>query len=295
MAENMIDGKFAHGSTRPPSGNQVLPLFSLKGKTAIVSGAAAGIGQAIAQGFAEAGANVAIWYNSNKKAIERAVDISRTYNVKATGKAYQVNVTSYEAVQAAVDNIVAEFGGRLDIFVANSGVTWEDGPMLDGKVEHYRRVVNTNLDGTYYCARAAGTHWWRQRKEGTTVDGQELGASYRGGSFIATASMSGHIANIPQLQAPYNASKAGVIHLCKSLAVEWVGFARANSVSPGYINTEISAFCSAETKQTWLDKIPMGREGEPNELKGAYLYLASDASSYTTGIDLLVDGGYCAP
>ncbi|KAK3378293.1 sorbitol utilization protein SOU2 [Podospora didyma] len=293
MTENMKDGKFVHNNTEPPKSDRVLPLFSLKGKTAIVTGAAAGIGYAIAQGFAEAGADVAIWYNTNKKAIDRAADIEKTFGVKC--KAYQVNVTTYEAVQNAVDSIVKEFNGRLDIFVANSGVTWEDGPMLDGPPEHYRRVVNTNLDGTFYCARAAGVHWRRQKKEGTAIDGKTRLEGFSYGSFIATASMSGHIANIPQLQAAYNASKAGVIHLCKSLAVEWVGFARANSVSPGYIKTDISLFCSPETKATWKDKIPMGREGEPSELKGAYLYLASDASSYTTGIDVLVDGGYCAP
>lgn len=81
----------------------------------------------------------------------------------------------------------------------------------------------------------------------------------------------------------------------KSLAVEWVRFARANSVSPGYIATELSNFVQDDTKKIWRDKIPMGREGLPEELKGAYLYLASDASSYTTGADLVVDGGYCAP
>jgi len=107
--------------------------------------------------------------------------------------------------------------------------------------------------------------------------------------------MSGHIVNIPQLQAAYNAAKAGVIHLCRSLAVEWVGFARANSVSPGYMATEISDFVPKETKDMWKDKIPMGREGEAHELKGAYLYLASDAASYTTGTDIIVDGGYCLP
>ena len=81
----------------------------------------------------------------------------------------------------------------------------------------------------------------------------------------------------------------------KSLAVEWVKFARANSVSPGYIATEISDFVPSETKNIWRDKIPMGREGHPEELKGTYLYLASDASSYTTGADIVVDGGYCCP
>ena len=82
--------------------------------------------------------------------------------------------------------------------------------------------------------------------------------------------------------------------MCKSLAVEWVKFARANSVSPGYMATEISDFVPPETKAIWKGKIPMGREGEANELKGVYLYLASDAASYTTGTDIVVDGGYCA-
>lgn len=90
----------------------------------------------------------------------------------------------------------------------------------------------------------------------------------------------------------YNAAKAGVIHLCKSLSVEWVQFARANSVSPGYVATEISDFIPPETKAIWRGKTPMGRECEPHELKGAYLYLASDASSFVTGADITVDGGY---
>jgi len=118
--------------------------------------------------------------------------------------------------------------------------------------------------------------------------------NYSYGSFIVTVSMSSRIANVPQLQSAYNAGKAGVRHLCQSLAVEWVRFARANSVSPGYIATKISNFVPPETKAIWRSKIPMGREGEAHELKGAYLYLASDASSYMTGTDILVDGEYCA-
>ncbi|KAK3956050.1 hypothetical protein QBC32DRAFT_331834 [Pseudoneurospora amorphoporcata] len=292
MAAEMKDGKFAHDITVAPPSNSVMSLFSLKGKTAIVTGAAAGIGYGVAEAFAEAGANVAIWYNSNKKALDAAADIEKRYGVKC--KAYQVNVTSLEAVESAVTEIVKEFNGRLDIFVANSGIPWTDGPALDGPPESYKRVMATNVDGTFWCAQVAGRHWRRQKQEGTTMDGKKLeGFTY--GSFIATASMSGHIANIPQLQAAYNASKAAVIHLCRSLAIEWVGFARANTISPGYIRTDISAFCSPEVKNAWKDKIPMGREGEVNELKGAYLYFASDASSYTTGTDLLVDGGYCAP
>ena len=93
-------------------------------------------------------------------------------------------------------------------------------------------------------------------------------------------------------QACYNACKAGIIHLAKSLAVEWVDFARVNCVSPGYIDTAISADCAFEMKEAWFGYTPMRRDGDPRELKGAYLYLASDASTYTTGADLVVDGGY---
>ncbi|KAH6626875.1 hypothetical protein B0J18DRAFT_425894 [Chaetomium sp. MPI-SDFR-AT-0129] len=292
---DMQGGKFTHDATTAPNTDRVLPLFSLKGKTAIVSGASSGnIGVGIAQAFAEAGANVAIWYNTRKEAAEQAAaGIAKEYGVKC--QAYQVDVVSPAECKATIDSIVRSFNGRLDIFVANSGVAWTAGPMLDGPLDMYSKVVQTNLDGTYYSARAAGEVFRRQKQEGTDIEGRPLDPPFKTGSFIATASMSGHIVNVPQLQASYNASKAAVIHLCKSLAVEWVSFARANTVSPGYIITSISEFCDADTKQAWKDKIPMGREGEVGELKGAYLYLASDASSYTTGTDIAVDGGYSAP
>jgi len=296
MADKAMNGgSFAHDNTIAPGAGpkaRVLPLFSNKGKTAIVSGAGAGIGLAVAQALAESGANVAIWYNSNKKALERAKDIETEYGVKC--KAYQVNTTDAKHVEEVIDEIVKEFNGRLDIFIANAGIPWTQGAMLDGEIDHYRKVVSTDLDSTFYCARAAGKHWRRQKTEGTDVNGKKL-ENFTYGSFVATASMSGHIVNIPQLQAAYNAAKAGIIHLCKSLAVEWVQFARANSVSPGYMATEISDFVPKETKDMWRDKIPMGREGEAHELKGAYLYLSSDAASYTTGSDIIVDGGYCLP
>lgn len=166
--------------------------------------------------------------------------------------------------------------------------------MVDGPLDHYNQIVDINLNGVFYSAKAAAAHWRRQKEEGTDLNGNPL-TNFTYGSFVATASMSGHIVNFPQLQSAYNAAKSGVIHLCKSLAVEWVRFARANTISPGYIATEISNFVPQETKNIWKDKIPMGREGEVGELKGAYLYLASDASSYTTGADLVVDGGYTLP
>ena len=162
-----------------------------------------------------------------------------------------------DAVVNAVDEQVADFNGRLDIFVANAGIPWTMGPMADGPEAHYHDVVSTDLDGVYFCAKAASKHWRRQKLESTTMDGKPLD-SYTSGSFVATASMSGVIVNVPQLQAAYNAAKAGVIHLCKSLAVEWAGYARANCVSPGYIITEISNFVPQETKDIWKGKIPLG-------------------------------------
>ncbi|KAJ3526154.1 hypothetical protein NM208_g11327 [Fusarium decemcellulare] len=282
---NSQTGTFHHDNMEVPKSSRVMPLFSLKGRTAIVSGAGAGIGLAIAHGFAEAGANVAIWYNSNKQALAEAESIEKEYGVKC--RAYQVNVASPEAVDKAISEIVTEFNGRLDVFVANSGIAWTDGDFIDGPAETARRVMEVNVDGVMWCAKSAGAHFRRQKAE--KLD------NFVAGSFIATASMSGSIVNIPQLQAVYNASKAAVIHFCKSLAVEWTGFARVNTVSPGYIKTEITHFASDDMKRLWKDKTVMGREGEATELKGAYLYLASDAASYTTGHDLVVDGGYSLP
>jgi sorbose reductase len=112
------------------------------------------------------------------------------------------------------------------------------------------------------------------------------------GSFVITASMSGHIANYPQEQTSYNVAKAGCIHMARSLANEWRDFARVNSISPGYIATGLSDFIDQETQDLWNSMIPMGRNGDARELKGAYVYLVSDASSYTTGTDIVIDGGY---
>jgi len=149
-----------------------------------------------------------------------------------------------------VDSNVQEFNSRLDIFVANAGIPWTKGPMTTGPIEHYRDVYATDVDGVWYCARAAAKHFLAQKEAKLE--------NFSQGSFIATASMSGLVVNIPQFQAAYNSAKAAVIHMVKCLAVEWVGFARANSVSPGYIATEISSFVDGETKDIWRDKTVMG-------------------------------------
>lgn len=117
-------------------------------------------------------------------------------------------------MQKTVDQSVKDFNGRLDVFIANAGVPWTEGPMVDGPLRHYTKVVGIDLDGTFYCARAAAAHWKRQKEQGTDLNGKPL-QNFSYGSFVATASMSGHIVNFPQMQAAYNAAKSGVIHLCE--------------------------------------------------------------------------------
>lgn len=118
----------------------------------------------------------------------------------AKGQAYQVDVTDEQTVKKAVEEHVKEFNGRLDIFVANAGIPWVQGPMTDGETSHYHKVVSTDLDGVFYCAKAAAEIWRKQYETGADLAGNKL-ENYSYGSFVATASMSGHIANIPQLQS----------------------------------------------------------------------------------------------
>ncbi|RYN33133.1 L-xylulose reductase [Alternaria tenuissima] len=292
MSEGIKNGVFQRNNTKPPADSPAMQLFSLAGKTAIISGAGQGIGLTVAKTFAEAGANVAIWYNSNSMAIEEADNIEKVFKVKC--KAYKVDVTSYDEVKVAMENAIKELNGRVDIFVANSGVSWGDESFIDSNIARYLEVMDINTNGFVYCAHVAGSHFRRQKQEGTTLHGTSL-ENFETGSFIATASMSGHIVNIPRRQAAYNASKAAVIHMCKSLAIEWLKFARVNTVSPGFIETTIAGPIANDVMSAIMDKVPMGRFGKTVELKGVYLLLASDASSYMTGTDILVDGGYTAP
>ncbi|RDH38306.1 NAD(P)-binding protein [Aspergillus welwitschiae] len=256
----------------PTLSDSVFKMFSLQGKVVIITGGTGGIGYNVARGLAEAGANIALWYNTSPHADSLAGALQENFGVRA--KAYKCAVQNFTEVQAMTDAVVRDFG-RLDVMIANAGIPSKAGG-LDDKLEDWQRVVDIDFSGAYYCARVAGTIF---QKQGF-------------GNMIFTASMSGHAANVPQEQACYNACKAGVIHLAKSLAVEWASFARVNCVSPGYIDTPISGDCSFEMKEAWYSLTPLKRDADPRELKGVYLYLASDASTYTTGADIVVDGGY---
>ncbi|KAK9320849.1 hypothetical protein V1517DRAFT_328150 [Lipomyces orientalis] len=249
-------------------------LFSLKGKVAFITGASAGIGYAIAQTFAHAGAEIAFGYNSSSTAVQTAAALAKAAGV--TVEAYKCPVSDPEAVASTFACALEKFG-RIDIVVSNAGITWTSGELI-GPPDHkaWKQIMDVNLDGSYYVAKEAG----------------KVFKSQGSGSLIFTSSISALIVNIPQKQAAYNASKAAVTHLAKSLAVEWASFARVNSVSPGYTITELTRFADAGMRDEWVRRIPMGREALPAELVGAYLYLASDASTYTTGSDIIIDGGY---
>lgn len=258
-----------------PSADSLTDLFSLKGKTVIITGASGprGMGIEAARGCAEMGANVALTYSSRPEGGEKnARELSEKYGIKA--KAYKCNIGKWEDVEKLVADVIKEFG-QIDGFVANAGRTADKG-ILDGSVQDWEEVIQTDLTGTFHCAKAVGPHFKARGK----------------GSFVITASMSGHIANFPQEQTAYNVAKAGCIHFARSLANEWRDFARVNSISPGYIDTGLSDFVPQETQDLWNSMIPLGRNGNAKELKGAYVYLISDASSYTTGADIVIDGGY---
>ncbi|KAF4339602.1 short chain dehydrogenase reductase family [Fusarium beomiforme] len=206
---------------QPPDVNtHVLSQFSLKGKVAAVTGGSRGIGAQIVKGLAEAGADVAIIYTSNKgisDALAEQIALATGQRVKA----YQANVGSRDDIASALNKISEEFGGRLDIVVANAGVC-ANVPSLEYTEETWQHNNSVNYDGVMWTAQAAGRIFERQNK----------------GNLIITASVSGTLVNIPQTQAAYNASKAAVIHLAKSLAVEWTDFARVNCISPGFMATE---------------------------------------------------------
>lgn len=253
----------------------ILDRFRLDGKTALVTGGGQGIGQAYAHALAEAGADVAI-VDLNPTTAEQVAAEVRERGRRAL--AIVADVTRAEDVQRMVDTIVAAWG-KLDIGVNNAGVGgWADAEAMSEA--EWDRVITINLKGVFLCAQAEA----------------RVMIPRRYGKIINTASMSGSIVNRPQNQAAYNASKAAVIHLTRSLATEWAKHGICvNSISPGYTATPLVYSPQvAPMIPTWLEMIPMGRMAEVSDLQGAIVYLASDASSYVTGHDLVIDGGYTA-
>ena len=253
----------------------IIDSFRLDGKRAYITGGARGIGKSIAQAFVEAGAVVAIADLDIDEANKTAQELSQS-----GGKviAAELDVTSQESVEACIKKISEEFGG-IDIAVNNAGICINS-PADEMTLEQWKKVIDINLTGVFLTSQAAGKQMIKQGK---------------GGVIINTASMSAHIVNFPQPQCAYNASKAGVIQLSKSLAIEWVNHnIRVNTISPGYIGTELT-LKSPSLKpliEQWEAMSPMKRIGKPEELQSIAVYLASDAASFTTGSDFVIDGAF---
>jgi NAD(P)-dependent dehydrogenase (short-subunit alcohol dehydrogenase family) len=257
----------------------IIERFRLGGKVALVTGAGQGIGRAFAHALGEAGASVAV--------VDIASDLARQVAEELKGKgvdalAVRADVTDRAEVGRMVDAIVKKWG-KLTIGVNNAGIgQWVDAENITD--EAWRKVMSLNLDAVFMCAQ---------------IEAREMKKTGYG-KIINTASMSGHIVNTPQNQAPYNVSKAGVIHLTRSLATEWAQYGvRVNSISPGYTRTALveNLLATPEGKkmaEAWMPLIPMHRMAEVTDLQGAVVYLASEASDYMTGSDIIIDGGYCA-
>jgi len=248
----------------------IIDKFRLDGKKAYVTGGARGIGKSVALAFAQAGADVAIVDLDLCEAEKTAAEI-KSYGVKSI--AIKADISKPEDVDMMMKEIINAFG-TIDVAFNNAGICINKN-VEDMSLEEWQRVIDVNLTGTYLTTKAAGMIMIKNRK----------------GSIINTASMAGHIIPDAQYHCAYSASKAGIIHLSKALAMEWAPYnVRVNCLSPGYTATELT---KDVIKPYWAERTPMKRVGTPEDMQGAALYLASDASLYTTGIDILVDGGYC--
>jgi NAD(P)-dependent dehydrogenase (short-subunit alcohol dehydrogenase family) len=249
----------------------ILDKFKLDGKKAWVTGGTRGIGRVCAIGLAEAGADVAI-IGTNIETAQKTADEIAGLGVKTV--AVQADVSDPAQVDAMTQKVLDAFG-TLDIAFNNAGIA--DGTNAEDMTpEQWQRTVDVNLTGVFLTSQAAGRIMLKKKS----------------GSIINMASMSASIINVPQKLCNYHATKAGVVALTRSLAAEWApNNVRVNSISPGYHKSEM-AMQFSDNFPIWIPKIPMGRMGEMEELQGLVLFLASDASSYTTGAEIISDGGY---
>jgi NAD(P)-dependent dehydrogenase (short-subunit alcohol dehydrogenase family) len=246
--------------------------FDLTGKVALVTGASSGLGVHFARTLAAAGASVAI---AARRADRLASLQAELQSASRKAVAVELDVQSGDSITAAFA-AVEEALGPIDIVVNNAGISIVK-PALEMPVEDWDAVVNTNLRGAWLVAQTAGKRWLMGKRPGVIVN---------------IASILG-LRTIGQV-APYNASKAGLIHLTRALAMEWARHdIRVNAICPGYIETEMNGdFWKTPAGRRLIDRIPQRRIGQPEHLDGALLLLASDAGTFMTGSVLTVDGGH---
>jgi NAD(P)-dependent dehydrogenase (short-subunit alcohol dehydrogenase family) len=250
----------------------VLDKFSLTGRTAVVTGATRGLGRAFARALAEAGANVVVVGRDENAAAQVEEEIG------ALGVGVRTvlgDVTRRADVERMLEETVASFG-RADVLVNNAGACIHK-PAADVTDDEWHAVLDVNLNGVWIASQVFGRHMIERG----------------GGSIVNIGSMSASIVNRPQWQPAYNASKAAVHHLTRSLAAEWApANVRVNALAPGYMHTDMSPIHDPRFHRYWIEDTPQQRAGEPDELGPAIVFLASDASSFMTGSVLTVDGGY---
>ena len=258
----------------PADLGRLATLFDLAGRTALVTGAARGLGRAFAVGLARAGADVAA-ADIDRAGAERTAGVVRALGRRAL--ALDVDVTDWASVVAMAD-ATAEGLGRVDIAFNVPGINVRK-PALDLTPEEFRRIVDVNLVGVFHCARAIGARMVAQG----------------GGRMVNVASIYGHVAL--EGQAAYAATKHAVVGLTRVLALEWAPHGiRVNALAPGYVHTDLTGPLRADEARygTLISRTPLGRFAEPWEIVGAALFLVSDASTFVTGSSLVVDGGWTA-
>jgi NAD(P)-dependent dehydrogenase (short-subunit alcohol dehydrogenase family) len=250
-------------------------LFDLSGRVAIVTGGSVGLGRQMAEGLAEMGASLALCARK-KERCEQAADELRQLGVKTA--AFACDVKNPEQVHNVVEEALSRFG-RIDILINNAGTSW-GAPVEEMKLEHWNKVMETNLAGTFLFSQAVGKHMVAERR----------------GKIINIASVAGMRGAGPEFQAiGYHASKGGVIAFTKDLACKWgMHNIQVNAIAPGWFPTHMSEVVMERNKEAFLKKIPLGRFGSNWDLKGAAVFLASDASNFVTGHVLVVDGGQTA-
>lgn len=250
-------------------------LFDLGGRVAIITGGAVGLGRQMAEGLAEMGANTVLCARKKERCEEAAAEIQRL-GVKTLALGCDVN--NPREIQRLVDTVRSHFG-QIDILINNAGISW-GAPVEDMHLEDWNKVIATNLTGTFLCSQAVGKVMIKQKR----------------GKIINIASVSGLGGAPPELQAiGYHASKGGVISFTKDLACKWAMHnIQVNAIAPGWFPTHMSEWVLEHNKESFLDRIPMRRFGGDHDLKGAAVFLASDASAYVTGHVLVVDGGQSA-